>query len=178
MANASGIIGRVNFDLVGREHSLTLKEEISLYSWPPFWLVWLQLHWLCLINNRFTCSAKSRYPMHDPCPQFIVFNRYSWVVSPYSIIKTPHIPLFNFNLINGHKVWPSVTLQMTRALWGLFFEKWANGGLFLIYFWSFQTSNTLFTTNQCEKMSCLSSSYTVPGFNPTTFRTWVISHNH
>ena len=29
--------------------------------------------------------------------------------------------------------------------------KWANQGLFIIYFWSFQTNNTIFTTNQCEK---------------------------
>ena len=38
-----------------------------------------------------------------------------------------------------------------------FFKKWANPGLFFVYFWSFQTNNTIFTTNQCEKMSCPSS---------------------
>ena len=32
-----------------------------------------------------------------------------------------------------------------------FFKKWANPGLFFIYFRSFQTNNTTFTTNQCEK---------------------------
>ena len=38
-----------------------------------------------------------------------------------------------------------------------FFKKWANPGLFFIYFWSFQTNiNTIFTI-QCEKMSCPSS---------------------
>ena len=31
-----------------------------------------------------------------------------------------------------------------------YFFKWANLGLFR----SFQTNNTIFTTNQCEKMSC------------------------
>ena len=30
-------------------------------------------------------------------------------------------------------------------------------GLFFVYFWSFQTNNTIFTTNQCEKMSYPSS---------------------
>ena len=35
----------------------------------------------------------------------------------------------------------------------LWFFKWANPVLFLIYFPSFP-SNTIFTTNQCEKMSC------------------------
>ena len=39
----------------------------------------------------------------------------------------------------------------------LFFKKWANPGLFFVYFWSFQTNNTIFTANQCEKMSCPSS---------------------
>ena len=33
-----------------------------------------------------------------------------------------------------------------------YFKKWANPGLFFIYFWSFQTNIiTIFTTNKCEK---------------------------
>ena len=51
---------------------------------------------------------------------------------------------------------------------GGFFKKWANAGLFFIYFWSFQTNNTIFTTNICENMSI---QFTVPGFEHTTFRT-------
>ena len=39
----------------------------------------------------------------------------------------------------------------------VFLKKWANPGLFFIYFRSFQTNNTIFTANQCEKMSCPSS---------------------
>ena len=39
----------------------------------------------------------------------------------------------------------------------VFLKKWANPGLFSIYFRSFQKNNTIFTTNQCEKMSCPSS---------------------
>ena len=40
----------------------------------------------------------------------------------------------------------------------LFSKKWANPGLFFIYFQSFQTNiNTIFTINQCEKMSMASS---------------------
>ena len=34
-----------------------------------------------------------------------------------------------------------------------------NPGLFLVDFWSFQTNNTIFTANICEKMS---SQYTAP----------------
>ena len=49
-----------------------------------------------------------------------------------------------------------------------FFKKWANLGLFFVYFRSFQTNITIFTTNICEKMSI---QYTVPGFEPTTFGT-------
>ena len=33
----------------------------------------------------------------------------------------------------------------------------ANPGVFFVYFRSFQTTNSIFTTNQCEKMSCPSS---------------------
>ena len=36
----------------------------------------------------------------------------------------------------------------------IFLKKWATPGLFFVYFRSFQTNNTIFTTNQCEKTSC------------------------
>ena len=49
-----------------------------------------------------------------------------------------------------------------------FLKKWANPSLFFVYFRSFQTSITIFTTNICEKMSI---QYMVLGFEPTTFRT-------
>ena len=49
----------------------------------------------------------------------------------------------------------SVFLYRCKSVF--FFKKWANPGLFFVYFWSFQTNNTIFTTNQCEKMSCPSS---------------------
>ena len=45
-----------------------------------------------------------------------------------------------------------------------FLKKWANPGLFFVYFRSFKTNNTIFTTNQCEKMSC-----------PSSFRYWELN---
>ena len=48
-------------------------------------------------------------------------------------------------------------------------------GIFLVYFQSFQTNNTIFTTNQCWKMSI---QYMVLGFEPTTSQAWVVTHNH
>ena len=47
-------------------------------------------------------------------------------------------------------------------------ESFLNGpttGLFSIYFWSSQTNNTIFITNQYDKMSI---QYMVPGFELTT----------
>ena len=39
-----------------------------------------------------------------------------------------------------------------------FFKKWTNPGLFFVYFRTFQTNIIkIFTTDQCEKMSCPSS---------------------
>ena len=49
-----------------------------------------------------------------------------------------------------------------------FLIKWANPGLFFVYFRSFQTNITIFKTNICEKMSI---QYSVLGFEPITFRT-------
>ena len=50
-------------------------------------------------------------------------------------------------------------------------------GLFLpfSFFSSFQAQITIFTANECEKMSI---QYMVPGFKLTTFGTGVSSHNH
>ena len=33
----------------------------------------------------------------------------------------------------------------------IIFKNWANPGLFFAYFRSFQTNNTIFTTNECKK---------------------------
>ena len=51
---------------------------------------------------------------------------------------------------------------------GIFFKKWANPHLFLIYFRLFQTQITIITGNKSEKLSI---QYTVPGFELTTFGT-------
>ena len=45
----------------------------------------------------------------------------------------------------------SFNLRINFILYELFLKKLANPGLFIIYFWSFQKNNTIFTTNHCEK---------------------------
>ena len=50
-----------------------------------------------------------------------------------------------FILIRGAKTQKCIFLKQIR--WKLFFKKWANPGLFFVYFWSFQTNITIFTTN-------------------------------
>ena len=58
----------------------------------------------------------------------------------------------------------------------MFFKKWANPGLFSVYFWSFQTNIvTIFTTSKMWKMSI---QYPVLGFELTTFWLRVSSLNH
>ena len=51
------------------------------------------------------------------------------------------------------------TMELLRPPMPVYvFKKWANLGPLSIYFWSFQANIiTIFTTNQCEKMSCPSS---------------------
>ena len=56
------------------------------------------------------------------------------------------------------------------------FFKWANPGLFFIYFWSFQTNKTIFTTIQCEKFHI--HSVNGAGIRTHDLLTWVVSHNH
>ena len=70
----------------------------------------------------------------------------------------------------------SIAKSIAQQLMFFFKKKWANPGLFFLYFRSFKRNIvTIFTTNICEKMSI---QYTVLGFDPTTFGTWVSSHNH
>ena len=64
-------------------------------------------------------------------------------------------------------------LNIYERLSGFF--KWANPGLFFVYFGLFKQTLQIFTTNICEKMSI---QYTVPGFEPMTFRMQVSSRNH
>ena len=66
-------------------------------------------------------------------------------------------------------------IHETQTVANLFLKEWANPGPFFVYFRSFQTNNTIFTTNQCEKMPIVQC--TVPGFEPT-FWTRVVTHNH
>ena len=53
-----------------------------------------------------------------------------------------------------------------------FFQKMGHSRPLFLLFSSFQTNITIFTTNICEKL------YKEQGCEPTTFRTWVYSHNH
>ena len=57
----------------------------------------------------------------------------------------------------------------------LFFKNGSTPASFFVYFRFFQTSNKIFTTNKCEKMSI---QYTTQEFEPTTSCTQVVSHNH
>ena len=57
----------------------------------------------------------------------------------------------------------------------VFFKKWPTSASFSFIFSIFKQTLQFFKTNICEKMSI---QYMVPGFEPTTFGTWVSSHNH
>ena len=89
-------------------------------------------------------------------------------------------PSLKANWTSTASTLPSTQREIPRIFRGeqpvSFFKKWANPGLFIIYFRSFQTYIiTIFTTNICENMSIQCR---VPGFEPTTFGKWVSSHNH
>ena len=62
---------------------------------------------------------------------------------------------------------------MRSELAMIIFFKWANPGLFFVYFWSYQTIQFLQQIN--VKMSI---QYKVPGFQPMTFQTGDVTHNH
>ena len=82
----------------------------------------------------------------------------------------PFFPLFHFSLSL------SVYLSFCFSLCLCYFLMGQPRPLF-VYFRSFPENNTIFTTNQCEKMS-IQYQCTAPGFEPMTFWTWVVTHNH
>ena len=51
--------------------------------------------------------------------------------------------------------WDAATAQ--HSLIVFYFFKWANPFPYFVSFLSFQTNNTIFTSNQCEKITCPSS---------------------
>ena len=77
--------------------------------------------------------------------------------------------------------WPSFEKLKCKNVSFLFnntlFFKWANPGLFFVYFRSFQT-NIKTILQQINVKNVKSIQYTAPGFKPTTSWTWIISHNH
>ena len=54
-------------------------------------------------------------------------------------------------------------------------QKWASTGLFFIYFWSLSNRKYNFYNKSMFKMSIRNKA---PGFEPTTFRTRVVTYNH
>ena len=53
------------------------------------------------------------------------------------------------------RLWPIDYIQKGQVKF--FFKNGPTPASLLVYFWSFQKNNKIFTTNQCEKMSCPSS---------------------
>ena len=71
----------------------------------------------------------------------------------------------------GAAGWLAQTKPRSYTGHPLLFQLFLNGpspASFSFIFGLFQTNNTIFTTNICEKMSI---QYMVPGFEPMTFRT-------
>ena len=76
----------------------------------------------------------------------------------------------------GLRAHTSTTGNLIIINYDSFFKKnWQTPASFIIYFRSFQANIiTIFTTNMWE----MSIQYKAPGVEPTTFGTWVSSHDH
>ena len=100
-------------------------------------------------------------------------------VSLHSRLVSKYLSLQNFSSKsrNGGKAWKRNLYYKTFflnfpiiLLISIFFKKWANHGLFFVYFQSFQTNNTIFITNQCQKLSKCPSSIRFWDLNPQPFK--------
>ena len=61
------------------------------------------------------------------------------------------IDKFTWNRFAHWQIYLEQMLHQCRFISCLYFFKWAIPGLFFVYFRSFQTNFTIFTTNKCEK---------------------------
>ena len=106
---------------------------------------------LCLSQKRMVVTKDRPLGPGRSVPMFIIVE-----CEDHSAIQTP----YKFSDCSLSKL--------------LLFKKWANPGLFFIYFRPSEETLQFFTTNKCEKISIQD---TVPGFELTTFGTWASSHN-
>ena len=70
---------------------------------------------------------------------------------------------------------PETDALLTQSLLGVL--KWANHGLFFVYFRSSSNKQYIFL-QQINVKNVMSIQYTELGFKPTTSQTWFVSHNH
>ena len=74
--------------------------------------------------------------------------------------------------------WAMAVPKPTDCRLTFFFKKkWANPGLFFVYFRSFSNKQYNFL-QQINVKNVMSIQYPVPRFEPTSFRMQVSSHNH
>ena len=80
------------------------------------------------------------------------------------------------SLVEPNECYNTFWARFPLKLQHIFSIKWANPGLFFVYFWSFfKKNNTNFTTNQCKTMSI---QYLALSFDPMNSQTWVVTQNH
>ena len=96
--------------------------------------------------KSYMAKLSKQLPLHS-CPGFD--PQWNFEVKKDGWIKqSKRSKVWNF-----WKSLKSLIENLNCTLFASFFKKWANPGLFFVYFRSFQINNTIFTTNQCEKMS-------------------------
>ena len=66
--------------------------------------------------------------------------------------------------------------QSYKIIFSVCFKNWAIPGLFFIYFRLFKKYYNSYNKYMCKNV--ITIQYTLPGFEPMTFGTWVSSHNH
>ena len=77
-----------------RERSFNSKGEVSLYGWPPVWLVWIQL-----LRYRLTSLVKSKRV--EQVSHTVILTLTKWVFSVKANLFTLPWPFLKFYLSTG-----------------------------------------------------------------------------
>ena len=145
----------------------TSKINLDRRRWIIGWNIF-QTRFQSLISIFLFQIATPQFYILDRLPDLII----AWVGNVCFSLKPPQIRLHgeNFNAFTKNAAAIFVSKHTL-----ILFQKWANPGLFYSLFLVFLKQTSLQFLQQIKWKNSMQN--TVPGFEPTTFGTWVFSHN-
>jgi hypothetical protein len=91
-----------------------LKREVSLYHWPPVWLVWNQLYdnWQFFLQNRLIQTSQTGGQWYNDTSPLV----FPYCTEPSTLVS---IPWFTYDKPRSGKSWLALAPAIDRVAAGL-----------------------------------------------------------